>query len=101
MASMIGRRLAALLAERNMSQKQLAEATNLTPAAVSRYVSGAREPRAITVAAMAKALGVKPVDITGDEVAREADEAIELISRNANRLTEEQKAALITALVKN
>lgn len=99
MTSMIGRRLAALLAERNMSQKQLAEATNLTPAAVSRYVSGAREPRAITIAAMAKALGVKPVDITGDAVARETDGAIELIARNAHSLTDEQKKALITALV--
>lgn len=99
MTSMIGRRLAALLAERNMSQKQLAEATNLTPAAVSRYVSGAREPRAITIAAMAKALGVKPVDITGDAAARETDDAIELIARNAHSLTDEQKRDLIAALV--
>lgn len=101
MGSIIGGRLAALLSERGMSQKQLAEATNLTPAAVSRYVSGAREPRAITVAAMAKALGVTPSDITGDETARETDEAIRLIARNAHSLTKEQKAELIAALVQD
>lgn len=101
MSSIVGRRLAALLSERGMSQKQLAEATNLTPAAVSRYVSGAREPRAITIAAMAKALGVTPADITGDEVERETDEAIKLIARNAHALTKEQKAELIAALVQD
>ena len=101
MNSMIGGRLAALLSERGMSQKQLAEATNLTPAAVSRYVSGAREPRAITIAAMAKALDVEPADITGNEAERETDEAIKLIARNANSLTKEQKAELIAALVQD
>lgn len=101
MGSIIGGRLAALLSERGLSQKQLAEATNLTPAAVSRYVSGVREPRAITVAAMAKALGVAPSDITGDETARETDEAIRLIARNAHSLTKEQKAELIAALVQD
>lgn len=101
MSTIVGRRLAALLAERGMSQQKLAEATNLTPAAVSRYVSGAREPRAITVAAMAKVLGVTPIDITGDEEAKKTDEAIELIARNAHSLTTEQKAELIAALVKD
>lgn len=100
MSSIIGRRLAALLAEKGMSQKQLAEATSLTPAAVSRYVSGAREPRAITIAAMAKALGVTPVDITGDEEARQMSDAIRLIARNASGLSEEQRAELIAALAK-
>ena len=48
---------------------------------------------------MAKALGVTPADITGDEVERETDEAIKLIARNAHALTKEQKAELIAALV--
>lgn len=100
MGTIIGRRLAKLLSERGMTQGQLAEATNLTPAAVSRYVSGAREPRAITVTSMAKTFRVTPEDITGDETARETDEAIRLIARNAHSLFEEQKAELITALLR-
>ncbi len=38
MAALIGARLNALLRERGMSQKELAEAKDLTPAAVSRYI---------------------------------------------------------------
>lgn len=100
MGNLIGRRLAALLEERGMSQKQLAEATNLTPAAVSRYVSGDREPRAITIAALAKALEVSPADITGADVDKETDDAVRLIARSASSLTEEQRAELIAALAK-
>lgn len=48
-----------------MSQKELAEAACLTPASVSRYVNGEREPRALTVVALADVLGVKPSDIIG------------------------------------
>ena len=70
MSSLTGRRIAALLDKQGMNQRQLAEATNLTPAAISRYISGAREPRAITVAAIAKALRVEPADIIGDEIRR-------------------------------
>lgn len=100
MAAPIGARLTALLRERGMSQKELAEATNLTPAAVSRYVNDERVPRAITVAALAKALGVKPADITGTANEQETDEAIRLIARNASSLTVAQRAELIAALAK-
>ena len=100
MASLVGARLTALLKQRCMTQKQLAEATNLTPAAVSRYVNGERVPRAITVAALAKALNVKPADITGTDDEQETDEAVRLIARNASKLTEAQRAELITALAK-
>ena len=100
MPAPIGARLSALLKERGMSQKELAEATNLTPAAVSRYVNGERVPRAITLAALAKTLGVKPTDITGTADEQKTDEAIRLIARNANKLTEAQRAELIAALAK-
>lgn len=101
MTAPIGARLTALLRERGMSQKDLAEVTNLTPAAISRYVNGERVPRAITIAALAKALGVKPADITGTSDEQETDEAIRLIARNASNLTEAQRAELIAALAKH
>lgn len=100
MSTLVGRRLSALLDERGMSQKELAAKTGLTPAAISRYVNGMREPRPITIAAIAKALGVKPEDITGTPEDRETDEAIRLIARNAHALTESQRAELIKALAK-
>lgn len=100
MAALIGAKLATLLGERSMSQRELAEAAGLTPASVSRYVNGEREPRALTIAALADALGVKPSDIIGTTDEQELDTAIRLISRNAGRLTEAQRAELIAALAK-
>lgn len=40
MATLTGNKLADLLKERGMNQKELAEAACLTPASVSRYVNG-------------------------------------------------------------
>lgn len=100
MSEVLGRRLAELLRQRGMSQKDLAQAAHLTEAAVSRYISGQREPRAVTVANIAKVLGVTPQDITGDEHDQEIDGAIRLIARNAGSLSEEQREELISALAK-
>lgn len=58
-----------------MSQKELAEAAGLTPASVSRYVNGEREPWPATIAALSLALGVEPSDILGTSCDRELDEA--------------------------
>lgn len=100
MATLTGIKLTALLKERGMSQKELAEAASLTPASVSRYVNGEREPRALTVAALAEVLGVKPSDIIGTTDEQEMNTAIRLLVRNAGKLTEAQRAELIDALTK-
>lgn len=100
MATLTGIKLAALLKERGMSQKELAEAASLTPASVSRYVNGEREPRALTVAALAEVLGVKPSDIIGTTDEQEMNTAIHLLVRNAGKLTEAQRVELIAALSK-
>ena len=83
-----------------MSQKELAEAACLTPASVNRYVNGEREPRALTVVALADVLGVKPSDIIGTSDEQEMDTAVSFIVRNIDKLTEAQRAKLIAALSK-
>ena len=100
MATLTGNKLAALLKERGMSQKELAKAVCLTPASVSRYVNGEREPRVLTVAALADVLGVKPSDIIGTSDEQEMDTAVRFIVRNIDKLTEAQRAELIAALSK-
>lgn len=100
MATLTGNKLAALLKERGMSQKELAKAVCLTPASVSRYVNGEREPRVLTVAALADVLGVKPSDIIGTSDEQEMDTAVSFIVRNIDKLTEAQRAELIAALSK-
>lgn len=83
-----------------MSQKELAEAAGLTPASVSRYVNGERRPRPATIAAMSRALGVEPSDIIGTSCDQELDDGVHHVARNADSLTEAQRAELIAALAK-
>jgi transcriptional regulator with XRE-family HTH domain len=96
----LGRRLAYMLKRSQMTQRDLALSTGLTEAAISRYVSGAREPRAVTIAKIAKALDVTPQELLGTTTSDEVDGAVRLIARNASSLTEEQRAELISALAK-
>lgn len=100
MTALIGAKLAALLGEQGMSQRGLADAAGLTPASVSRYVNGEREPRAPTAAALADALGVRPSDIIGAPDEQELDTAVRLVARNADRLSKAQRTVLITTLAK-
>ena len=95
-----GRRLTDLLRRKRMTQRDLAARTGLTEAAVSRYISGSREPRAITVAKIAKTLDVTPQELLGTITNDEVDGAVRLIARNASFLSEEQRTELIAALAK-
>ena len=98
----IGERIKHLLAYRGMTQKQLAERAGITEAAVSRYIKGERTPRAVTVAAMAKALDVSPSELLCESPhdTDDLDRAVRLVARNAINLSEEQKMEIFTALAK-
>lgn len=98
MAHEIGERLTFYLEREGMSQRELAKRAGVTEAAISRYVKGAREPRAITVAALAKGLGVTVNDLVGAEVGP-LDEAYEMVARNAHDISEERKKRLIKILL--
>lgn len=100
MAEIFASRLTLLLRQRGLSQKDLAESTGLTPAAISRYVNGERMPRAIVLAKIAKTLGVQTEDLTGTDAEQEVDEAVQLIARNANALSEHQREQLIKAIIR-
>lgn len=61
------RNLKSLLYKKQLSQKQLATAINITEAAVSRYTSGARYPTIEILAAMAEFFGVTIEELVGFE----------------------------------
>lgn len=97
----VGERIQSLLEARNMSRKQLAEASGLTEAAISRYINGTRNPKTVSVSAIARALGVTSDELLGTvaDSGDELDQAIRLVARNAGNVTLEQKKFLINALI--
>ena len=47
-----------IIKEKGISQKELADKVNTTETSISRYISGSRMPKATTLRAIAKVLGV-------------------------------------------
>ncbi len=91
-------RIAQLLSERGMSQKALANATNLTEGAISHYLKGDRIPRGAILLNIANALGStmeylsgKTDDVYSVNAQAEIDYAFTLIARNAKELTDSDK----------
>ncbi|MDR1427877.1 MAG: helix-turn-helix transcriptional regulator [Bifidobacteriaceae bacterium] len=89
-----GERLAALLAARDLSQLEFAARVGVTPAAMSRYINGKREPRLVTAVRMAQELGVHVDQLVSAEAPLVT--ALRLVARTT--LTEEQKAAFRAAV---
>lgn len=96
-----GERLAFYMSLRGMTQSELARRTHLTEAAISRYMHGDREPKAIAVAAIARALQVSADDLLGLEAnsSEAVDDALRLVARNAKELPPEKKKMLVNALI--
>lgn len=82
-------RLKALLEERGMTQLELAARVGVTRSAMSRYVSGDREPRFVTLVRIVEELDVRVEDLlptSGDPV----QTALRIVARTS--LTDEQLA---------
>lgn len=95
-------RLQALMRQRSMTQKQLAERINVTEASMSRYVKGERMPRLNTVADMATALHTTSDYLLGRDAEHEESfdfaQVRRMLARHASSLTAEEKNELINAL---
>lgn len=97
----LGSRIQNLLNEQGISRKEFAEMTGLTEAAISRYCTGAREPKSVTLASIANALGVSVDELLGTPCEDPAvlDDAIRLVARSANEIPADKKRELINALL--
>lgn len=84
-----GSRLAVLLDERGLTQLELAARVGVTRAAMSRYVSGDREPRFVTLVRIAEELSVHVEELLPSNV-DSVETAMRLAARSS--MTEEQKA---------
>lgn len=102
MADTFNERLALLLQQKNMTQKNLAARAGVTEAAMSHYLKGDRTPRASVITRIAEVLGTT-VDylMRGNEVdsTGEIGYAKRLIARNVHQMSKDEKMDIIKILM--
>lgn len=102
MADTFNERLALLLQQKNMTQKNLAARAGVTEAAMSHYLKGDRTPRASVITRIAEVLGTT-VDylMSGNEVdsTGEIGYAKRLIARNVHQMSKDEKMDIIKILM--
>lgn len=90
-----------LMEESGMNQKQLSGKSGISEASLCRYLSGSLQPRIDIVENIAKAFGVPASSLIGDEMNISQNSFVEIysvVTRNRNKLTDEQKAKIVKAL---
>lgn len=101
MSANLGNRIAAALAERKMTQRELAERLNVTEGVISRYISGEREPKPDMLANIATALSTTSDYLLGtEERMMSHDSLCRIIARNASEMTLEEKTKLMQILLR-
>lgn len=99
MGKALGTRIGVMLEKRNMKQKDLANRICISEAQLSRYISGDREPKPEMIANIATALQTTSDYLLGlDDGTFNHSKVRRMIARNASKMTEEEKRALMNAL---
>ena len=96
-------RLAALLKQQGITQKELAEIVGVTEATLSRYMHSDRIPKAEILANIATALHTTSEYLLGTEeegdIKTDYPRIIRLIARNNDSMTKEQKKEIMSILL--
>ncbi len=96
MGKNLGEKISMLLSEQRITQKELAERIGVTEGAMSRYVTGTREPKPEVIANIATALHTTSDYLLGIENKQSLHR---IIARNAKKMTAEEKDELIKAIL--
>ena len=94
----IGKFIAELRKENNMTQKELAERIGVTESVISRYISGDREPKPNMIANIATALHTTSDYLLGLDEDYSYPKIFRIIARNSSKITKEERRQLLTAL---
>lgn len=104
----LGGRIAELLNQSNMTQRELADKVHVTEVSMSRYIKGDRVPKGPTIADIAAALHTTTdYLLNGDDSSNTSDFESEyykihrLIARNAPQMSSKQRRELINALLES
>ncbi len=99
----LGEKIAQLLKENTMSQRELAARIDSTEMTVSRYVRNERQPKAEVLARIAAVLNTTTDELLGRELPKDDESEYlkihRLIARNASKMSAEKKQELIKALL--
>lgn len=95
-----GQRIRTLLRNSGMSQRELAERVGATESAVSKYVSGEREPRAEVLANIATALGTTVEYLLGknERIETPFGTIYDLCARHAPQMTMAERNKLVAII---
>ena len=103
MGKKISDRMVQLLQDRNMTQKELSVAANITESAVSHYIKGDRLPRGVNLVKIAKALETTTDYLLQQDDVFDRDNDLKLaktlIARNASEMSKSQKMELVSILM--
>lgn len=106
--SVVGERILSLLSAKGMNQRSLSQATRLTESAISRYVSGEREPRGAILLCIANALGTSVEYLKGETkytnpqgMNEELGTAYSILERNAASMSAEDKTKFAEVLFRS
>ncbi len=100
MKTSFNHRLEEAITKAGITQKQLANLTGITEAAVCHYLKGDRIPRTIVTGKMAQVLGCSMDYLTGQQESENFSSLCTILSRSAKQLSMEQKAKLAEILFK-
>lgn len=93
-----GEHIKALLKEKKMTQKQLAELSGVTESALSHYIKGDRIPSGVASVNVAYALNTTVNHILGKEDILDFSNIKRILEQNKSKMTNEEKAELIDLL---
>ena len=93
-------RIAELLAQQKLTQKELSQKSGITEAAISRYIKGDRVPRGVNLAKIADALGTSTDYLLGQDTFDGDEKKLvkTLIARNASKMTQDERIELVRIL---
>lgn len=98
----LGGRIADLLKQSGLTQRELADKVGVTEVSMSRYISGDRTPKGPVIANIANALHTTSDYLLGAEETKDFDSEYyqihRLIARNAQYMSRKQKTELVNAL---
>ena len=99
MSKTLGERISEMLQIQGLQQKELAEQIGITETAMSRYITGTRDPKPEVIANMATALHTTSDYLLGIENnVFNYHQIRRMIARNASSMTDQEKKDLIEAL---